>query len=71
MESQLLSHSLSHLTFVKIIVYNKSLIIIFMSDFFTIPHAKIGDIQKNEYLNKRIHYIEKMKIELASYFQQL
>ena len=35
-ESQLLSHSLSHLTFVKIIVYNKSLIIIFTSDFLNI-----------------------------------
>ena len=53
-ESQLLSHSLSHLTFVKIIVYNKSLILIFISDFFNI----ISLIRRDGHVKLKCHSLE-------------
>ena len=53
-ESQLLSHSLSHLTFVKIIIYNKSLIIIFTSDFLNI----ISLIRRDGHVKLKCHSLE-------------
>jgi hypothetical protein len=53
-ESQLLSHSLSHLTFVKIIVYDKSLILFFISDFLNI----ISLIRRDGHVKLKCHSLE-------------
>ena len=53
-ESQLLSHSLSHLTFVKIIVYDKSLILFFISDFLYI----ISLIRRDGHVKLKCHSLE-------------
>jgi len=53
-ESQLLSHSLSHLTFVKMIVYDKSLILFFISDFLNI----ISLIRRDGHVKLKCHSLE-------------
>lgn len=53
-ESQLLSHSLSHLTFVKIIVYDKSLILFFISDFLNI----ISLIRRDGHVKLKCHSLQ-------------
>ena len=63
-ESQLLSHSLSHLTFVKIIIYNKSLIILFISDFLNI----ISLIRRDGHVKLKCHNLEIITILKNSQF---
>lgn len=53
-KSQLLSHFLSHLTFIKLIVYNKSLILLFISDFLNI----IPLIRRDRHVKLKCHTLE-------------